>query len=171
MTPEGLGIRAEITAEPLDLVDNDVAAPPTSRFAPDANISPEWVPGRDTPGRIPALRKSRARDARSSRVFLHIGEPKTGTTFLQDVMWDNRSWLSSRGILLPGFSHQDHSRASRDLREAPRAASDPADDMASGQPAPRQQAESVYQLPLYRVADRSELGGLMDEAAYKAHTA
>jgi hypothetical protein len=127
MTPEGLGIRAEITAEPLDPVDNDVAAPPGSRSAPDANISPEWVSGRDTPGRIPARRKSRARDARSSRVFLHIGEPKTGTTFLQDVMWDNRSWLSSRGILLPGFSHQDHSRASRDLREAPRAASDPAD--------------------------------------------
>ena len=42
-------------------------------------------------------------------------------------MWDNRSWLSARGILLPGYSHRDHSRASRDLREAPRAASDPAD--------------------------------------------
>ena len=42
-------------------------------------------------------------------------------------MWGNRAWLSSRGILLPGYSHQDHSRASRDLREARRAASDPAD--------------------------------------------
>ena len=42
-------------------------------------------------------------------------------------MWGNRSWLSSRGILLPGYSHQDHSRASRDLRGARRAASDPAD--------------------------------------------
>ena len=42
-------------------------------------------------------------------------------------MWDNRSWLSSRGILLPGYSHRDHSRASRDLREARRDASDPAD--------------------------------------------
>jgi hypothetical protein len=45
-------------------------------------------------------------------------------------MWDNRSWLSSRGILLPGYSHQDHSRASRDLREAPRPASDPAEPWA-----------------------------------------
>ncbi len=42
-------------------------------------------------------------------------------------MWDNRSWLASRGIVLPGYSHRDHSRASRDLREARRAASDPAD--------------------------------------------
>lgn len=42
-------------------------------------------------------------------------------------MWDNRSWLSSRGVVLPGYSHRDHSRASRDLRGARRAASDPAD--------------------------------------------
>ncbi len=87
MTPEGLGIRAEITAEPLDPVDNEAAAPPGSRFAPDADISPQWVPGRDTPGRIPALRKIRARDPRCPRIYLHIGEPKTGTTFLQDAMW------------------------------------------------------------------------------------
>jgi hypothetical protein len=127
MTPEGLGIRAEITAEPLDPVDNDVAAPPGRRFAPDADISPKWVSGRDKPGRNLALRKSRARDPRCPRIYLHIGEPKTGTTFLQDAMWGNRSWLSSRGILLPGYSHQDHSRASRDLRGARRAASDPAD--------------------------------------------
>jgi hypothetical protein len=45
-------------------------------------------------------------------------------------MWDNRSWLSCRGVLLPGYGHQDHSRASRDLREAPRTASDPADPWA-----------------------------------------
>ena len=64
MTPKGLGIRAEIMAEPLDPGDNDVAALPDGRFAPDADISPQWVSGRDTPGRIPALRKGRARDPR-----------------------------------------------------------------------------------------------------------
>ena len=130
MTPEGLGIRAEITAEPLDLVDNEVAAPPGSRFVPDADISPKWASGHDTLGRILARRKSRTRGAGCPRIYLHIGEPKTGTTFLQDAMWDNRSWLSSRGVLLPGYGHQDHSRASRDLREAPRTASDPADPWA-----------------------------------------
>jgi hypothetical protein len=45
-------------------------------------------------------------------------------------MWGNRSWLASRGVLLPGYSHQDHSRASRDLRETPRMASDPAQPWA-----------------------------------------
>ncbi len=64
---------------------------------------------------------------RSPRVYLHIGEPKTGTTFLQDALWRNRAQLAAQGVRLPGYSNRDHSRASRDLREAPRPASDPAD--------------------------------------------
>lgn len=75
-------------------------------------------------------RKNRARDVGGPRVYVHIGEPKTGTTFLQDVMWGNRSWLAAQGVLLPGYSHQDHSRASRDLRETRRPASDPAEPWA-----------------------------------------
>ena len=130
MTPEGPEIRAEITAEPLDPVDNELAATSGRRFEPHADVSQEWASGRDMPGRLAARRKSRGRDARRPRIYLHIGEPKTGTTFLQDAMWDNRSWLASRGVVLPGYGHQDHSRASRDLREAPRAGSDPADPWA-----------------------------------------
>ena len=62
-----------------------------------------------------------------SRVYLHIGEPKTGTTFVQQAMWGNRARLATQGVMLPGYSHRDHSRASRDLREALRVAGDPAD--------------------------------------------
>ncbi len=58
---------------------------------------------------------------------MHIGEPKTGTTFLQRAMWGNRARLAAQGVLLPGYQRQDHNRASRDLREAPRPPSDPAD--------------------------------------------
>lgn len=61
------------------------------------------------------------------RVYVHVGEPKTGTTFLQDVLWTNRPVLAARGIVLPGYSRRDHSRASRDLRQAPRDPSDIAD--------------------------------------------
>jgi hypothetical protein len=82
---------------------------------------------RDTAGRVPADRKGRVPGDRRPRVYLHIGEPKTGTTFLQHAMWSNRARLAAQGVLLPGYQRQDHSRASRDLREAPRAASDPAD--------------------------------------------
>ena len=28
-----------------------------------------------------------------SRVFVHVGAPKTGTTFLQEVLWKNRKAL------------------------------------------------------------------------------
>ena len=60
------------------------------------------------------------------KVFLHIGEPKTGTTFLQQVMWRNRSELAARGVVLPGHHPQDHFRASQDLRGITKLASDPA---------------------------------------------
>jgi hypothetical protein len=60
------------------------------------------------------------------RVFLHIGEPKTGTTFLQQVMWRNRAELAAQGVVLPGHHPQDHYRASQDLRDIPKLASDPA---------------------------------------------
>jgi hypothetical protein len=59
-------------------------------------------------------------------VYLHIGEPKCGTTFLQEVMWSNRATLAAQGMLLPGVSAQDHFRANQDLREVPQAADDPA---------------------------------------------
>jgi hypothetical protein len=63
-----------------------------------------------------------------SKVFLHIGEPKTGTTFLQQVMWRNRAELSAQGIVLPGHHPQDHYRASQDLRGMQKKESDPAGD-------------------------------------------
>jgi hypothetical protein len=61
-----------------------------------------------------------------SSVFLHIGEPKTGTTFLQQVMWRNRATLAEQGVVLPGHHPQDHYRASQDLRGIEKLASDPA---------------------------------------------
>ncbi len=59
-------------------------------------------------------------------MFLHIGEPKTGTTFLQQVMWSNRAELAAQGVVLPGHHAQDHFRASQDLRGLQKLASDPA---------------------------------------------
>jgi hypothetical protein len=58
---------------------------------------------------------------------LHVGEPKTGTTFVQQVMWGNRGRLAAQGVVLPGYTWRDHSRASRDLRGAGRPDEDPAD--------------------------------------------
>ncbi len=64
--------------------------------------------------------------ASNGRVFLHIGEPKTGTTFLQQVMWGSRRELAAQGLVLPGHHAQDHFRASQDLRGIEKLPSDPA---------------------------------------------
>jgi hypothetical protein len=79
---------------------------------------------------VPAGQKNRARRARPPRVYLHVGEPKTGTTFLQHALWANRARIAAQGVLLPGYTRRDHSRASRDLRGTPRQPSDPSDPWA-----------------------------------------
>lgn len=53
------------------------------------------------------------------RVFLHVGTPKTGTTFLQTVMWHNRAALRRQGVLFPGDRRVDHLHASLVIRNAP----------------------------------------------------
>jgi hypothetical protein len=70
--------------------------------------------------------ENRSNPGPGPKVFLHIGEPKTGTTFLQHVMWRNRGELAAQGVVLPGHHPQDHYRASQDLRGIPKLASDPA---------------------------------------------
>lgn len=56
------------------------------------------------------------------RVFLHIGLPKTGTTYLQQVVWGNRDRLRAAGLRLPGFGHREHLWAALDLQERRRLA-------------------------------------------------
>jgi hypothetical protein len=51
-------------------------------------------------------------------VYLHIGLPKTGTTFLQTTMWENRRALRRQGFLYPGTSRMDHYHASQEVRGA-----------------------------------------------------
>lgn len=50
------------------------------------------------------------------RVFLHVGSPKTGTTFLQDVLWSQRAIAAEQGLLLPGDRFNDHFLATLDVR-------------------------------------------------------
>jgi hypothetical protein len=46
---------------------------------------------------------------------LHLGSPKTGTTYLQDTLWANREALAEAGILLPGGSRTDVSNVVGDV--------------------------------------------------------
>lgn len=56
----------------------------------------------------------------AGRVFLHVGLPKTGTTYLQSILWANRDELRDQGVLLPGFGPRQHLWASGAVREDPR---------------------------------------------------
>lgn len=54
----------------------------------------------------------------SRTVFLHVGVAKTGTTYLQRLMFTNRDLLRKHGVLYPGERPNAHFLASMDLREA-----------------------------------------------------
>ena len=55
----------------------------------------------------------------ASKVFLHIGLPKTGTTYLQSVLWGSKQELARDGFLLPGRGHREHLWAALELQERP----------------------------------------------------
>ena len=48
-------------------------------------------------------------------VYVHVGLPKTGTTYLQRALWQSRDRLAGRGVLVPGEGTAFHKRAAWDL--------------------------------------------------------
>lgn len=50
-------------------------------------------------------------------VFVHIGLPKTATTYLQTIFWGERDRLRADGVLVPGEERREHLWASRVIRE------------------------------------------------------
>ncbi len=53
----------------------------------------------------------------TDRVYLHIGAPKTGTTYLQEVLDTNRQAMKLAGLLYPKLPGIAHHSALWDLRE------------------------------------------------------
>src|ERR1700751_4464713 len=104
-----------------------------------------------------------AQHAAEGRVFLHIGEPKTGTTFIQQVLWGNRAELAAQGVVLPGHHPQDHFRASQDLRGIAKLASDPAGSWTGEWEILARQAQqagqgAVISHELFSAADEEQAG-------------
>jgi len=54
-----------------------------------------------------------------TRVILHVGTPKTGTSFVQDILWLNRETLAEQGTLYPAERFDEHFLAALDLLELP----------------------------------------------------
>jgi hypothetical protein len=51
------------------------------------------------------------------RVYVHIGLPKTATSYLQTIIWSNREALRAHGVVVPGAERRDHLWASRTVRQ------------------------------------------------------
>ncbi|MCD4534165.1 hypothetical protein LRP67_08740 [Nocardioides sp. cx-169] len=62
----------------------------------------------------------------AERVYVHLGLPKTATTYLQTILWASRPLLREQRVLLPGEERRDHLWASRVVREDPNLAGAPA---------------------------------------------
>jgi hypothetical protein len=56
----------------------------------------------------------------AERVILHIGPPKTATTYVQEILWRNRRRLDDQGYTLAAATHRHHIQAMGDLLELPR---------------------------------------------------
>lgn len=54
-----------------------------------------------------------------SRVLVHVGAPKTGTSFIQDLLFQHRETLAEQGILYPAHRFDAHFLAALDLMELP----------------------------------------------------
>lgn len=53
----------------------------------------------------------------TERVYLHVGAPKSGTTYLQAVLEQNRERLATAGVLVVGEDHLDRVHAAMVVRE------------------------------------------------------
>lgn len=79
---------------------------------------------RDTPGRTlgagenPAGNGSGPCQRGQPVVYFHIGGHKTGTTYLQNLLWRNGAQLCRDGLLYPGPHKASHIWANFDLRKA-----------------------------------------------------
>ncbi|MFA6299205.1 MAG: hypothetical protein WC642_08565, partial [Nocardioides sp.] len=61
----------------------------------------------------------------TQRLYLHVGAPKSGTTYLQRVLETNRARLADAGVLVVGDRHLDRIHAAMVVREDPRLESLP----------------------------------------------
>jgi hypothetical protein len=65
-------------------------------------------------------------DSPAAAVYLHIGLPKSGTSYLQSTLWDSRRQLAEHGVLVPGPRQMSQNLAAWDLMgRRPRGAERP----------------------------------------------
>ena len=111
----------------------------------------------------------------TERVYLHVGAPKSGTTYLQRVLDANRGALETNGTLLVGRRHLDRIHAAMAVRDDPRLAELPESARTAWTRLVREIAEwsgpsAVLSYELFAVASADQAAAaLADLAAYDVH--
>ena len=111
----------------------------------------------------------------TERVYLHVGAPKSGTTYLQCVLDGNREALAAAGVLLVGERHLDRIHAAMAVREDPRLAELPQSGQSAwtrlvGQIRDWKGPAAVLSYELFAVASADQAArALADLAAYDVH--
>ena len=73
-------------------------------------------------------------------VYLHIGTPKSGTTYLQRLLWTNKNRLADHGILMAGNGRKDSLHAMMAIQQRKKLATYGEEERAAW---PRLQAEAA----------------------------
>lgn len=76
-----------------------------------------WLRARGTAAGDQAVGQTHGAAAAAKTIFLHVGAPKTGTTFLQHILWTNRARLGEQGVGYPLQRPREHFAATMDLRQ------------------------------------------------------
>lgn len=111
------------------------------------------------------MKQASYRPQRKPLIYLHVGEPKTGSTYLQQVMWRNRAALSEVGVMLPGARPRAHWRATQDLRQVPQLPNDP---MGSYAGAWDRISQAALRAPRTAVISHELLAAVTEEQARRA---
>jgi hypothetical protein len=111
----------------------------------------------------------------TERVYLHVGAPKSGTTYLQRVLDQNRDRLAASGVLVVGERHLDRIHAAMQVREDERLADLPASARTAWDRLVRQIRDwdgpaAVLSYELFSVASAEQAArALADLSAYDVH--
>ena len=76
----------------------------------------------------------------TQRVYLHVGTPKTGTSYLQHVLFHNQDRLAAKGIR---YSADRFGRVATDLRSASQGRANYSMQFSAYEQAPKSVSEEV----------------------------
>jgi hypothetical protein len=109
----------------------------------------------------------------SERVLLHVGTPKTGTSFLQDILFRNRRRLRLHGITYPADRFDAHFLAALDLMKVPwgglqEEAIGAWDDLAAA--VRRASGTAIISHEILATASRSQVGRALESLGHGSGT-